>query len=362
MCPLRSTILVAGAIAFASGAFAANSISVISGNRQFHVSPNFPADFADALGVRVSDESGRPVTGALVRFAISSPAGDIVAEGGNAREAITDQAGIASWSRLKGISGRGFFNVIADTDPPTGRPATFLLSQNPSVECSLPSFPISTSTELVVGARQASQAGPVELVATTRYAVGSLPVPEGVLGVMDGDRLILTGEVETDTRTGTVRGVVDLSPGAHLLRARYLDSCVFRRSESPVDAVSVSAGVGTSMNYSDMWWKATESGWGMSVIQHPSGQLFTVWYHYGETGSPQWLVIPGGAWTTTTSFTGAIYRTTGPALGGVFDPSRVTVVPVGVATLAFTDADHGTFTWWMDNGAQGIRSITRQPF
>jgi hypothetical protein len=362
MCPLRSITLLAVVIAFASGEVAAHSNSIVSGNRQFHVSPSFPADFADPLGVRVADESGRPVAGAVVRFAISSPGGGIVADGGSTREAVTDDAGIASWPRLKGLSGRGFFNVTADTDPPTGWPATFLLSQNPSAECLLPSFPIATSTELIVSPRQDADGAPVELTAIARYASGSLPVPEGALGVMDGDRLVLAGNVPTDARTGTLRGVVNLPPGAHFLRARYLDSCVFRRSESSIVPHAVNAGVVASMSYSDMWWKPTESGWGLSLIQHASGQLFVVWFHYADSGSPQWLVIPGGTWTTPTSFTGAIYRTTGPALGGVFDPSRVTVVPIGVATLAFTDAERGTFTWWFDGGSQGAKSITRQPF
>jgi hypothetical protein len=97
------------------------------------------------------------------------------------------------------------------------------------------------------------------------------------------------------------------------------------------------------------------------VVQHASGQMFVVWYHYREDGSPQWLVIPGGVWTSTTSFTGAMYRTSGPPYTGVFDPSRVSVVPVGVATLAFSATDRGTFTWSMD-GVNGTKSIERQPY
>ena len=31
----------------------------------------------------------------------------------------------------------------------------------------------------------------------------------------------------------------------------------------------------------DLWWNAAESGWGINLTQHASGQIFAVWYTYG---------------------------------------------------------------------------------
>ncbi len=63
----------------------------------------------------------------------------------------------------------------------------------------------------------------------------------------------------------------------------------------------------------DLWWNPGESGWGMNLTQHPSGQVFGVWYTYAADSGPLWLVMTGGAWVTSRTFTGALYRTSGPA-------------------------------------------------
>src|SRR5687768_12932873 len=69
-------------------------------------------------------------------------------------------------------------------------------------------------------------------------------------------------------------------------------------------------------NFTDMWWNPTESGWGISFVQHSgSNQVFAVWYTYDPreqdpaTGQfkPLWFVMPGGNWSTPTTLTGAVY-------------------------------------------------------
>src|SRR5689334_8117739 len=74
-------------------------------------------------------------------------------------------------------------------------------------------------------------------------------------------------------------------------------------------------------NYSDMWYLASESGWGISFVQHASGNVYAVWYTYDPRVSdgskpgnfvPLWIVLAGaGTWTTPTSFTGPVYVTNG---------------------------------------------------
>ena len=338
------------------------AISIVSGNYQFAAVQSFPVAFLQPLKVRVVDESGSPISNRQVRFSVSSLAGDIVTEGGPEYLVATDQSGIATLSGLVGKSGKGFFNVTANVTPATSPPAVFLLSQNPSPVCVLPGPVVETSTELVSthNPSPAQVGGAIEVQAVSRHQGSTLPVSHGVIGVMDADTVVLSKSVPNE-RTGAIAGTLSLLPGVHILKARYLADCEYRASESEPIPQSMPSGLRPSLDYTDMWWKSTESGWGLSAIQHASGQLFVVWYHYRTDGTPQWLVIPGGVWTSSTSFTGAIYRTSGPSYAGVFDPSRVSVMPVGVATFAFPNASQGTFTWTMD-GMQGFRSVTRQTF
>lgn len=129
---------------------------------------------------------------------------------------------------------------------------------------------------------------------------------------------------------------------------------------SPSIAQYLSAS-GGSVDYTDLWWNPGESGWGLNLIQHPSRVIFGVWYTYGADGKRTWFVMPGGSWTAANTFTGSLYATTGPNLAQPFDASKVSVQPVGTATLTFSDADNGTFAYSV-NGVAGAKAIARQPF
>jgi hypothetical protein len=88
---------------------------------------------------------------------------------------------------------------------------------------------------------------------------------------------------------------------------------------------------------SDLWWDPQESGWGMSVVQQGEVAFVTLLV-YGPDGRPTWYVASdarvfalgeGGR----PAFRGTLYRTSGPWLGGPFDPSQVAVQPVGSVVL-----------------------------
>jgi lysyl endopeptidase len=116
------------------------------------------------------------------------------------------------------------------------------------------------------------------------------------------------------------------------------------------------------VDYTDLWWGgASESGWGMNLIQHPSGIIFAVWFTYGADGQRTWFFMSSGTWTSANVYTGAIYATTGPAYTAAFDPSLVRVTPVGTGTFTFSDANNGVFTFTV-NGASGSKTITRPAF
>ena len=114
-------------------------------------------------------------------------------------------------------------------------------------------------------------------------------------------------------------------------------------------------------DYSDMWWNPNESGWGMNIVQHPSGNLFVVWYTYGMDGKRTWFVMPSGTWSTSSVWTGTLYATTGPAANATFNPASVRTTMVGTGTLSFSDASNGTWSYTV-NGISGTRALTRQSF
>jgi hypothetical protein len=132
-----------------------------------------------------------------------------------------------------------------------------------------------------------------------------------------------------------------------------------------VSAKTGNAGTpGPYANFSDLWWNAQQSGWGLNVVQHPSGNLFLTWFAYASDGRPVWYVVPGGTWTQANTFAGALYRVTGPVIGDSFDPAAVTRTLAGTALLQFNDLaspDFGTLSLQVD-GRPWASAITRQPF
>jgi len=119
---------------------------------------------------------------------------------------------------------------------------------------------------------------------------------------------------------------------------------------------------GSNVDYTDLWFNANESGWGLNVVEHADHQIFAVWFTYGSDGKPAWYVVPGGAWTSPTTFAGNLYATSGPAASNpTFNGSSVSVRQAGSASLSFSDANTGTWSYTVD-GVSGSRAITRQPY
>jgi lysyl endopeptidase len=138
---------------------------------------------------------------------------------------------------------------------------------------------------------------------------------------------------------------------------------VFSRFDlaAPVLAQYLVPGGTPSTDYTDLWWNPNESGWGLSVVQHPTRQIFAVWYVYGSDGKATWFVLPSGSWTSSNTYTGTLYSVTGPAFSGSFDPRLVQNSQVGTGTLSFGDANNGTWSYSV-GGVSGSKAISRQPF
>ncbi len=122
-----------------------------------------------------------------------------------------------------------------------------------------------------------------------------------------------------------------------------------------------------AVNYSDIWWNPSESGWGMTIVQGPTNVLYAVWFVYDASGKPNWYAFsPGQATaagstsgTMTTIFNGPIYKTNGPYFGGPFDPTQVGITQVGTGILRFTQWNTGQFIYTVE-GVTGSKSIVRE--
>jgi hypothetical protein len=118
-----------------------------------------------------------------------------------------------------------------------------------------------------------------------------------------------------------------------------------------------------AVNYSDIWWNPSESGWGLTIVQGPTNVLFAVWFVYDASGEPTWYTLEPGQATSAglvTTFTGPIYKTNGPYFGGPFDPAQVGTTQAGTGTLQFRHSDSGTFSYTVE-GVTGSKAIVRQP-
>jgi len=113
-------------------------------------------------------------------------------------------------------------------------------------------------------------------------------------------------------------------------------------------------------DYTDIWWNANESGWGLTLAQH-GNNVFGVWYTYDASGKPLWVVLSGVTFNGSNSFSGPLYTTTGPYFGNLpFNPADVAVKEVGTASITF-NGRNGTFTSTV-NGYTQTKTITSQPF
>jgi hypothetical protein len=160
---------------------------------------------------------------------------------------------------------------------------------------------------------------------------------------------------------------------------RFL-AVAFLAAALPAAAQSVPAA-----NYSDIWYNASESGWGVTFTQHTDNNVEAVWYTYdpraADTSNPAnfkplWIVMPGGTWTSPTIFTGDVYVTTGTPFAQAWNPTLFGLTKVGTFTFSFQSAGAATFQYNIappGNLAStdpafglpafsGSKSITRQQF
>jgi len=128
---------------------------------------------------------------------------------------------------------------------------------------------------------------------------------------------------------------------------------------SPPEPPPPVAPIAPTINYTDMWWNAAESGWGLNVIQHASNKIFGVMFTYDAQRKRTWFIMSEGTWTTSTIYTGKWYRVNGSPFNAPYQAGKV--VEVGSATINFIDASNATLTFSVD-GTLVFKTMTRLPF
>jgi hypothetical protein len=129
---------------------------------------------------------------------------------------------------------------------------------------------------------------------------------------------------------------------------------------SPEGTLAARATVDTS----DLWWNANESGWGIN-FQQQDGIAFATLFTYGKDGQPKWysasdlrvrFVLPGGL----PSFDGRLVESTGPGFSTAFNPAAVTRRDVGLftATPVTGSPDEMNLLFYID-GVEYVKNVKR---
>lgn len=115
-----------------------------------------------------------------------------------------------------------------------------------------------------------------------------------------------------------------------------------------------------STDFTDLWWAGeAESGWGINFIQQHE-VIFATMFVYGTDNTPRWYVASNLSPSSngSTTFVGALFRTTGPYFGAPWT-GGVTNPQVGIMSVAFNSPTTATLTYNVE-GVSVTKQITRQ--
>ena len=113
-----------------------------------------------------------------------------------------------------------------------------------------------------------------------------------------------------------------------------------------------------AIDYTDLWWNADESGWGISLSQQ-FGIVFAAWYTYDAAGKPVWYVATCPV--TGAGASGDLYQVTGGAALTSAWKGTNPATKVGSVTFAFSNASNATMSYTL-NGVTSSKVISRQVF
>ncbi len=112
-----------------------------------------------------------------------------------------------------------------------------------------------------------------------------------------------------------------------------------------------------SLDYTDLWWNAAESGWGVNLVQSDAF-IFATFFIYDGAGQPAWVSAqltrkPDGAWS------GPLYKTEGTTFNQPWNPADSRAIEAGTATFTPSGTSGGTLVYSID-GVTVTKAVTRQ--
>jgi len=124
--------------------------------------------------------------------------------------------------------------------------------------------------------------------------------------------------------------------------------------------VFAAGGTPPAVDYTDLWWNANESGWGVALTQQ-FGTIFATWYAYDDSGKAIWYVA-SNCTVAGSGCSGDLYKVSGGSMPSVpWNSAALAVTKVGAVSFAFSDSSTGTMTYTI-NGLDGSKAISRQLF
>jgi hypothetical protein len=129
---------------------------------------------------------------------------------------------------------------------------------------------------------------------------------------------------------------------------RFAFLAAFLMSAAPVQA----------LEYTDVYYNPTESGWGMFLVQSDVTQ-FVALFVYGNDNKPTWYTATlkqdaGG------NYNGQLIATTGTYFGSPWNSNQLTVNAVGTMTFQPTDSYHAAITYSLNGGPTVMKTVQRQ--
>jgi hypothetical protein len=117
-----------------------------------------------------------------------------------------------------------------------------------------------------------------------------------------------------------------------------------------------------SSEITDMWWNPSESGWGVNVVLQKD-VAFLTFFVYDQARNPVWYTadvhFQGKNGSGALVWTGNLYATKGPWLGGPFPASDVAVRQSGTVSFALLNLSQATLGYSVD-GVTVTKSLQRQ--
>jgi len=110
-------------------------------------------------------------------------------------------------------------------------------------------------------------------------------------------------------------------------------------------------------DYTDVYYDAAESGWGVFLVQSNTTQ-FLAFFIYGQDGKPTWYVAIIADDGTGTNFTGTLFATTGTYFANPWQGN--TAAAAGTVSFKPTDAYHATLSYTVNGVGTVTKSVQRQ--